>query len=102
MKYPTDCIDDDYWRRIHQGHGLDRDKLIADLDRNGGIDRHDHEALIVEEVWMALAPRVKHCANYGFPCPQEGEWHAHWYSTQTGSGEPFTLARWGKAEAATV
>lgn len=95
MKYPADIVNDDYgWHRIHQGHGLDRDMLRADLIEHSYEPRSGGE-LAVDEVWMTFHPRVKNCSNFdGFGCDNEGEWHSHWVAAEEGRGEALTLAYW--------
>lgn len=99
MKYPTDIVTDNDWERIHCGHGIATQTLETDLRKNTGREPRPGEQLLVEEVSMRLVPRVKWCSQLGgFGCDQEGQWHQHWESTPPGSGEPFTLVRWGKVD----
>lgn len=99
MKYPSDIVTDNGWERIHCGHGLSAAVLERDLRTFGGQTPRAGQQLMVEQVWMRLVPRVKWCAQLnGFGCDQEGEWHQHWEGTRPGTGQPFTLARWGASE----
>lgn len=98
MKYPTDIVDGEGWNRIHQGHELDRAALEYDL-RESGASRPDDAELCVEEVHMGYRPRVKWCANYGWPCDNEGEWHGHWYALNPGSYGKYTIVRWNRKPA---
>lgn len=96
MKYPTDMVTDDGWLRIHEGHNLSREALEYDL-RERGHARPDGTELHVDEWHLGYAPRVKWCAQYGWPCDQEGEWHGHWYHVQPNDRSAFTAVSWQPA-----
>lgn len=94
MNYPADIVNDDYgWHRIHRGHGLDRETLLADLIEHTG-EPHGR-GFGVQEVWMSFHPRVKNCRDFdGFGCDNEGDWHSHWFAAEKGRGEALTIAYW--------
>lgn len=97
--YPQDIVNDGGWGRIHQGHGLDRDKLQADLEHNVGLQMTG-ESLSVTEARLAYRPRIKWCSNFdGFGCDNEGEWHRHWFEVRQ-NGEPYTVVQWVPASVA--
>ena len=99
MKYPSDFVNEDHgWQRIHAGHDLDRGMLLADLADNGGSQRTDGQELVVEEVWLSAASRIKWCVRHDWSCDSEGDWHAHWFAARPGFGKPFTLVYWGCPE----
>lgn len=95
MKYPNDIVNDDGWGRIHKGHGLSRYKLYCDLKENTGIPGPG-QTLKVKEVYFRLVPRVKWCANYGWPCDNEGEWHSHWEEVRPNPECAFTVVHWSR------
>lgn len=91
--YPQDIVNESGWGRIHQGHGLDRSKLQADLEHNVGA-QIGGELLTITETRLAYRPRIKWCGRIdGFGCDNEGEWHRHWFEVRQ-NGELFTIAQW--------
>lgn len=88
--YPTDIVTSEGWARIHQGHELDRDLLLADLASAQVPLQGD--VLRVHEAHFAYKPRVKWCSNFdGYGCDQEGEWHGHWFEVKPGPDTAFTV-----------
>lgn len=101
MKYPADFVSTNLgWCRIHNGHGLDRGELLADLAECGGSSRRDGEEFIVEQVHLYYQPRVKWCGRHDEACDNEGEWHGHWFATRPSTDTAFTLVYWGRPEEA--
>ena len=95
VQYPTEIVNDDGWGRIHQGHGLDREMLQRDLEDNVDHQRIG-EILKVEEAYFRYVPRVKWCSNFGWPCDNEGEWHAHWEEVRPSPESAFTVVNWSR------
>jgi hypothetical protein len=91
-EYPTDIHTEDGVERIHRGHGLNRDVLLADV-------RHAHGANVVDmrvqEVHLRYQARVKNCGDYGDPCDFEGFWHSHWHEVRRNEDPEmkFTMVR---------
>jgi hypothetical protein len=86
-------VTEDGWTRLHRGHKLDRDDLRDDLVHNQGEPLPGHD-LHVDEWNLGYAPRVKWCEQYGWPCNQEGDWHAHWYQAKPSESNAFSVASW--------
>lgn len=97
MKYPADIVTD-RWGRIHRGHGLDVEMLREDLEHNVGPQPVGHD-LHIDQWHLGYAPRVKWCENYGWPCDEEGEWHAHWYAAKPTDDNAFTMVSWQRVYA---
>lgn len=98
MEYPADMVSDDGWTRIHRGHDLDREMLSADLRHHQGEPPPGHE-MHVDEWHLGYAPRVKWCEQYGWPCDNEGEWHAHWYHVKPADDSAFTVVSYQRVYA---
>lgn len=100
MIYPTDFVTiDGHWQRLHQGHNLDRDTLVTDLEREHGPAKEGFE-LRTAEHYLHFQPRVKWCRNHGDPCDEEGHWHSHWQGVKP-NDDPrtmFTAAWWDLPE----
>lgn len=97
VQFPTSIETQEGAGLIFRGHDLD----AADVLRRV---RHDMEplavAVVTEEVWLHLHPRVKNCADYGGPCDLEGEWHGHWEAVKPSPEAAFTIAYPDTQEAA--
>lgn len=94
ISYPTDIHTVNGWERIHTGHSLDPDELIADFTREHIKVRSD-QIIALEEVFFSFSPRVKWCGRRGNPCFADGTWHPHWYGVEP-TPDPsfhFTLVR---------
>ena len=94
-KYPTNYLDfsTESWGRIHRGHNLNRADLEADLQTSGNSIPTGH--MQVEEVHLRYHPRLKWCGEmFGFPCDDEGDWHAHWEPVRPGEDTAFTTVWW--------
>ncbi|SII73883.1 hypothetical protein [Mycobacteroides abscessus] len=101
MKYPADFVSADLgWCRIHRGHGLEVNELLADLTECAGSARRDGEETIVEQVHLYYQPRIKWCGRHGDPCDNEGEWHGHWFAARPSTDTAFTLVYWGRPKEA--
>lgn len=98
--YPADYLDfsTESWGRIHRGHNLNLADLEADL--RGSRVGDPGGRMVVEEVHLRYRPRLKWCGQmFGFPCDDEGDWHAHWEAVQPGADTAFTTVWWTDAEA---
>lgn len=101
MKYPADFVSTDLgWCRIHCGHDLSREELIADLTEHGGSLRRDGEQFTVEQVHLYYQPRIKWCGRHDEPCDNEGEWHGHWFAARPSTDTAFTLVYWERPKEA--
>lgn len=95
-KYPTDIVMEDGYYRIHEGHGLDRQELIADYEEYDGIAPVD-AVWTIEEVYLHYTPRIKWCEKVdGWGCDANGEWHGHWFEVMPAHDSAFTLVGWSR------
>lgn len=95
VDYPCDIfLESGSIGRIHMGHDLDAEKLLADLSWSIGEAPPGRQLSVTQERF-AFQPRVKWCSRHdGFGCDNEGEWHSHWFAART--GDPFTVVSWAR------
>ncbi|QDM57121.1 hypothetical protein SEA_WHACK_58 [Rhodococcus phage Whack] len=95
MSYPTDYFDftTETFGRIHEGHNLDRDALMADLVEARW--NQPGKQMQVAEEHLRYHPRLKWCGRmFGWPCDNEGAWHAHWEGVKPDVDTAFTVIQW--------
>lgn len=81
--YPRHGTWDERHGVYFKGHDIPDAEIVKEFGADTIVQRL--------ELHLHYIPRIKWCANWSWPCEEEGEWHAHYVETKPGPGTEYTF-----------